>query len=105
VSDPFDLRRFVEAQKPVYRRIVEELSRGRKASHWMWFIFPQVAGLGFSMIAQRYAIRSSAEAIAYLEHDLLGSRLRCSKCAKAGRRPAATLLQLATCPRQANPET
>src|ERR1700754_110931 len=71
----FDLQRFVDAQEPVYHRVVEELSRGRKASHWMWFIFPQIAGLGFSAMAQRFAIGSRAEAVAYLEHDLLGPRL------------------------------
>jgi uncharacterized protein (DUF1810 family) len=58
VSDPFDLRRFVDAQEPVYPRVIEELSFGRKRSHWMWFIFPQIAGLGFSAMAQRFAIGS-----------------------------------------------
>jgi uncharacterized protein (DUF1810 family) len=71
----FDLQRFVDAQEPVYHRVVEELSRGRKASHWMWFIFPQIAGLGFSAMAQRFAIGSRAEAVAYLAHDVLGPRL------------------------------
>ena len=75
MSDPFDLQRFVDAQEPVYRRVVEELRRGRKASHWMWFVFPQIAGLGFSAMAQRFAIGSRAEAAAYLEHDVLGPRL------------------------------
>jgi uncharacterized protein (DUF1810 family) len=60
MSDSFDLRRFVDAQAAVYGRVVEELSRGRKQSHWMWFIFPQVAGLGFSAMAQRFAIGSRA---------------------------------------------
>jgi uncharacterized protein (DUF1810 family) len=75
VSDSFDLQRFVDAQAPVYRQVVEELSHGRKRTHWMWFIFPQIAGLGFSAMAQRFAIGSRTEAIAYLEHDLLGPRL------------------------------
>jgi uncharacterized protein (DUF1810 family) len=75
VSDSFDLRRFVDAQEPVYPRVVEELSVGRKRSHWMWFIFPQIAGLGFSSMAQCFAIGSRAEAVAYVSHDVLGPRL------------------------------
>ena len=75
MNDSFDLGRFVDAQAAVYRRVVEELSHGRKQTHWMWFIFPQIAGLGFSAMAQRFAIGSQAEAVAYLEHDLLGPRL------------------------------
>jgi uncharacterized protein (DUF1810 family) len=75
VSDSFDLQRFVDAQASIYWQVVEELSRGRKQTHWMWFIFPQIAGLGFSAMAQRFAIGSHAEAVAYLEHDLLGPRL------------------------------
>jgi uncharacterized protein (DUF1810 family) len=75
VSDSFDLQRFVDAQAPVYRQVIEELSYGRKRTHWMWFIFPQIAGLGFSAMAQHFAIGSHAEAVAYLEHDLLGPRL------------------------------
>jgi uncharacterized protein (DUF1810 family) len=75
VSDSFDLQRFVDAQAAIYPRVVEELSRGRKQTHWMWFIFPQMAGLGFSAMAQRFAIGSRAEAVAYLEHELLGRRL------------------------------
>jgi uncharacterized protein (DUF1810 family) len=75
MSDSFDLRRFVDAQAPVYQQVVAELSRGRKQTHWMWFIFPQIAGLGFSAMAQRFAIGSRAEAVAYLEHGLLGPRL------------------------------
>ena len=74
--DPYDLQRFVDAQAPVYGRVVEELTRGRKESHWMWFIFPQIAGLGYSFMAQRYAIRSLDEARAYLAHPVLGARLR-----------------------------
>ena len=75
MSDSFDLQRFVDAQASIYRQVVEELSRGRKQTHWMWFIFPQIAGLGFSAMAQRFAIGSHAEAVAYLEHTLLGPRL------------------------------
>jgi uncharacterized protein (DUF1810 family) len=75
MTDPFDLKRFVRAQDPVYRDIQEELTRGRKQSHWMWFVFPQVAGLGFSAMSQRYAIASRAEAKAYLAHPILGPRL------------------------------
>ncbi|SED13827.1 DUF1810 domain-containing protein [Bradyrhizobium erythrophlei] len=75
MSDPFDLQRFVDAQEPVYRWVLEELRRGRKASHWMWFVFPQIAGLGSSAMAQRFAIGSRAEAAAYLKHDVLGPRL------------------------------
>lgn len=75
-SDPFNLQRFVIAQNPVYPRVLDELRSGRKTSHWMWFIFPQVAGLGFSATAQNFAIQSRAEARAYLAHPILGPRLR-----------------------------
>jgi uncharacterized protein (DUF1810 family) len=75
MTDPFDLMRFVRAQDPVYRDIQAELTRGQKQSHWMWFVFPQVAGLGFSAMSQRYAIASRAEAKAYLAHPILGPRL------------------------------
>ena len=75
MNDSCDLQRFVDAQATVYPQVVAELSHGRKQSHWMWFIFPQIAGLGFSPMAQRFAIGSRAEAIAYLEHALLGPRL------------------------------
>jgi uncharacterized protein (DUF1810 family) len=75
MNDSCDLQRFVDAQATVYPQVVAELSHGRKQSHWMWFIFPQIAGLGFSPMAQRFAIGSRAEAIAYLENDLLGPRL------------------------------
>ena len=74
-GDPFDLARFVVAQAPVYRHVLDELRRGRKESHWMWFIFPQIAGLGASDMARRYAIASADEACAYLAHPLLGQRL------------------------------
>jgi uncharacterized protein (DUF1810 family) len=75
MSDSFDLRRFVDAQAAVYPQVAAELSHGRKQTHWMWFIFPQIAGLGFSVMGQRFAIGSRVEAVAYLEHDLLGPRL------------------------------
>jgi uncharacterized protein (DUF1810 family) len=75
-DDPFDLERFLWAQESTLEAVRRELGRGRKTSHWMWFIFPQVAGLGRSATAQRYAIRSAAEARAYLAHPLLGERLR-----------------------------
>ena len=76
MTDPFDLQRFLDAQEPVYPRVLAELQRGRKQSHWMWFIFPQLAGLGHSEMAQRFAIASRDEAVAYLGHAVLGSRLR-----------------------------
>lgn len=75
MTDPFDLDRFVRAQDPVYRDVQGELTRGRKQSHWMWFVFPQIAGLGFSAMSQRYAIGSRGEAQAYLAHPVLGPRL------------------------------
>lgn len=76
----FNLDRFVEAQAPVYRRVVTELKAGRKSTHWMWFIFPQIAGLGHSAMAQQFAIASADEAAAYLAHPVLGPRLReCSE--------------------------
>ena len=77
-NDPYRLERFVTAQDSggTYQRALAELRAGRKTSHWMWFIFPQVAGLGFSAMAQRYAISGAAEARAYLGHPVLGARLR-----------------------------
>ena len=75
MNDSFDLRRFVDAQAAVYRQVVEELSHGRKQTHWMWFIFPQLIGLGYSAMANRYGISSRQEAQAYLRHPILGSRL------------------------------
>jgi len=75
-SDPYDLRRFVDAQESVYRSVVAELRAGRKRSHWIWFIFPQLRGLGRSATAIRYGIASRDEAAAYLAHPVLGPRLR-----------------------------
>jgi uncharacterized protein (DUF1810 family) len=73
---PHDLEHFVDAQRPVYARVLDELRSGRKVGHWMWFVFPQVAGLGSSPMSQRYAIGSLDEACAYLAHPVLGARLR-----------------------------
>ena len=75
-ADPYNLQRFVDAQQPVLEHVYSELRNGRKTSHWMWFIFPQIRGLGHSSVAQFYAISSQAEAQAYLNHPLLGPRLR-----------------------------
>jgi uncharacterized protein (DUF1810 family) len=72
----FELDRFVTAQEPVYTTVLDELRSGHKHSHWMWFIFPQVAGLGRSEMAEKYSIRSTDEAAAYLAHPVLGPRLR-----------------------------
>ena len=78
MADPHDLARYVNAQDAggTYARALAELRAGRKQSHWMWFVFPQIAGLGFSPMAQRYAITSVHEARAYLAHPVLGPRLR-----------------------------
>jgi uncharacterized protein (DUF1810 family) len=76
MSDPYDLERFVTAQKGVYETALKELREGCKRSHWMWFVFPQIAGLGRSPMAQRYAISGLDEARAYLAHPVLGPRLR-----------------------------
>ncbi|KVC50387.1 DUF1810 domain-containing protein [Burkholderia diffusa] len=76
MNDPYDLQRFVDAQDPVYAQVCDELKSGLKRSHWMWFVFPQIEGLGDSAMAQRYAISTLAEAVAYLQHPLLGKRLR-----------------------------
>jgi uncharacterized protein (DUF1810 family) len=75
-ADPFDLRRFVNAQDPVIERVLDELRAGHKASHWMWFVFPQIHGLGASAMAQRYALACGQEARAYHEHPVLGARLK-----------------------------
>jgi uncharacterized protein (DUF1810 family) len=75
MSDPFNLQRFADAQEGVIDDVRAELSAGRKRSHWMWFVFPQIAGLGHSDMARHYAIQSRAEAQAYLAHPVLGARL------------------------------
>ena len=79
-KDPFDLERFVAAQSDTYQRAVAELHIGRKSSHWMWFVFPQLTGLGHSDMARRYGIRDLDEARAYLSHPVLGARLQ--ECAE-----------------------
>jgi uncharacterized protein (DUF1810 family) len=81
-ADTYRLQRFVDAQNAgsTYDHAVDELRRGRKTTHWMWFVFPQIAGLGFSATSRQYAISSLDEARAYLEHPVLGPRLR--KCAR-----------------------
>ena len=78
--DPFGLQRFVDAQDTVYDTVLTELRAGRKRSHWMWFVFPQIRGLGSSPTAVRFSISSLDEARAYLAHELLGPRLR--ECAR-----------------------
>lgn len=80
-SDPHNLHRFLKAQEDSYDKALAELTKGKKRSHWMWYIFPQVAGLGSSGMARSYAIRSRQEAVAFLQHEILGSRLKA--CASA----------------------
>jgi len=75
-GDPYNLQRFVDAQRPVYAQVCEELRAARKQTHWMWFIFPQMRGLGRSSMAERFGIASPAEARAYAAHPVLGPRLR-----------------------------
>jgi uncharacterized protein (DUF1810 family) len=75
-ADRFHLERFVRAQQPVYKRVLAELQAGEKMSHWMWFIFPQIRGLGRSPVSVEFAISGREEALAYLEHSVLGPRLR-----------------------------
>jgi uncharacterized protein (DUF1810 family) len=93
-DDPFELSRFVAAQDHgVYDQALAELRRGRKSSHWMWFVFPQLAGLGRSATAQHYAIASLAEARAYVAHPLLGPRLReCAGVVVGSARSAEAIL-------------
>ena len=80
-DDPYDLSRFVRAQEVGYEQIVAEIRSGRKRSHWMWYVFPQIDGLGFSSLSKRYSIKSLGEARAYLAHPVLGPRLL--ECAEA----------------------
>jgi uncharacterized protein (DUF1810 family) len=75
-TDPYNLQRFVDAQQNVYEDALAQLRRGQKTSHWMWFVFPQLTGLGRSLTAQRYAISSIDEARAYADHPVLGARLK-----------------------------
>ena len=76
MNDPFDLQRFVSAQNPVFEQVCSELRQGRKESHWMWFVFPQLQGLGHSWMANKFGISSRDEAEAYLGHSILGRRLK-----------------------------
>ena len=76
MNDPHSLKRFVDAQNPVYKQVLAELRNGQKEGHWMWFIFPQLRGLGHSHMAAAFGIASRQEAEAYLEHPVLGQRLR-----------------------------
>jgi len=78
MNDPHNLQRFIDAQDPVYDEVVAELTAGKKTSHWIWFVFPQFDGLGRSGMAQRYAVRSKEETLAYWNHPVLGARLK--KC-------------------------
>ena len=86
MNDPYNLRRFVDAQDPVYARVCTELRDGRKTSHWMWFIFPQLRGLGQSQMAQTFGISSRAEAEAYLKHPVLGRGSRMHAAGESGAR-------------------
>jgi len=76
MSDIYHLQRFVEAQNPVYEQVLDELGSGQKRGHWMWYIFPQIKGLGLTAMAQKFAISNQQEAEAYLEHPVLEPRLR-----------------------------
>lgn len=76
MNDPYDLQRFIDAQNPLFEQVRAELGEGQKRGHWMWFIFPQLRGLGHSQMAIRFAISSRGEAEAYLKHPVLGPRLR-----------------------------
>ena len=80
-DDPYDLSRFLRAQEADYEQVVSEIRSGRKRSHWMWYVFPQIDGLGFSLLSKRYSIKSLEEARAYLAHPVLGPRLL--ECAEA----------------------
>ncbi|SNS86415.1 Uncharacterized protein, DUF1810 family [Noviherbaspirillum humi] len=93
MQDEYHLDRFLLAQAPVYDDVVEELRQGRKRSHWMWFVFPQITGLGRSAMANHYAIASLDEARAYLAHPVLGARLReCATLALNSPQPSALAL-------------
>lgn len=95
MDDPYSLKRFIDAQRGIFDTALSEIDTGSKQSHWMWFIFPQLAGLGRSPTAQFYGIQSLEEARAYLEHNLLGARLK--ECVEAllpwaGKRTAGQIL-------------
>ncbi|MGA2738378.1 MAG: DUF1810 domain-containing protein [Bryobacteraceae bacterium] len=76
MNDPYNLRRFLDAQNPVFGEVCADLQHGRKSGHWMWFVFPQIKGLGHTRTAREFAISSLEEAKAYLDHPILGPRLR-----------------------------
>ena len=80
-GDPYDLGRFLEAQEDDYEQVLSEIVSGRKRSHWMWYVYPQIDGLAFSSTSKHYSIKSLDEARAYLDHPILGSRLL--ECAEA----------------------
>ena len=93
MGDPYNLQRFVDAQNPVYDQVLRELHQQRKTTHWIWFIFPQLQGLGSSHMSQRFAISSLDEATAYLAHPILGPRLfECTQLLLAAR--DKTILQI-----------
>ncbi len=95
VSDPYNLQRFADAQSPVYEQVTRELRDGSKHTHWMWFVFPQLRGLGRTATAEHYGIASCAEAVAYLANPVVGPRLReCARllCDFPGPRPIADIL-------------
>jgi len=90
-EDPYDLSRFLRAQANDYAQALSEIRSGRKRSHWIWYIFPQIDGLGFSSTSKHYAIKSLAEAKAYLDHPILGARLvECAKAAVRSKGRSAT---------------
>jgi uncharacterized protein (DUF1810 family) len=76
MKSKYNLNRFIDAQKYIYEQVISELSNGNKQTHWMWFIFPQINGLGRSSIAELYSIKNKEEAIAYLENPILGKKIR-----------------------------
>ncbi|MHA6495343.1 DUF1810 domain-containing protein [Pseudomonas borbori] len=91
MNDPYQLQRFVDAQQPIFEQALAELQAGRKRTHWMWFVFPQLQGLGHSATARHYGISGADEARAYLEHPLLGPRLeRCTQALLQGHERSAT---------------
>lgn len=93
LNDPYNLQRFVAAQDPVFEEVCRELEAGRKRSHWMWFVFPQVQGLGRSDMARRYAISGLEEARAYVKHPVLGERLK-HACGLVARAPANSAAEI-----------
>lgn len=93
MPEHYNLQRFLDAQAPVFEQVVAELRAGQKTSHWMWFVFPQLRGLGSSALASRFGISSLAEAEAYLQHPVLGDRLRqCARLALDANRHSITQL-------------